>query len=85
MGEIACGNVKNRRDIILFLNDLPKVYILDHLEVMGFIESRGLMGMGVGYVDVHLLAAALLSNAPLWTRDKALASSADTLGMPFNL
>ncbi len=79
VGELACGNLKNRQTVIELLQALPPVKsALDH-EVMHFIESKGLMGKGIGYIDAHLCASALISGVKLWTRDKRLHGIAQTL------
>jgi predicted nucleic acid-binding protein len=52
-------------------------------EVLFFIEKHALMERGIGYVDVHLLAAARLAGTRLWTRDRQLVVVADELGMAF--
>mgnify|MGYP003973820441 FL=1 len=72
IGELACGSLKKRREIIQLLEALPVVDVLDNTEIIEFIESRKLMSIGIGYVDIHLLGSSLLSNTPLWTFDKAL-------------
>jgi predicted nucleic acid-binding protein len=72
IGELACGHLKNRAEILSLLNVLPLTAVAEHKEIMLFIESNGLMGRGLGYVDVHLLAAAVLSDVRLWTNDKPL-------------
>lgn len=72
VGELACGNIKNRREILSLLKDLPMASIADDDEVMATIEHHGLMWKGLGYIDVHLLASAILTNVPLWTLDKRL-------------
>lgn len=77
IGELACGNLKNRTAIISLLEALPMVYEAGHEEVLAFIESRQVMGKGLGYVDVHLLASALLTEVTLWTLDKRLDKAAD--------
>ena len=48
-------------------------------DVLAFVEGHDLMGKGLGYIDVHLLASAALTELPLWTFDKKLAEAADTL------
>ena len=85
IGELACGGIKNRYEIINLLNDLPSTDILDHYDVMEFIEYRKIMNKGVGYVDVHLLGSALVSGTPLWTFDKALRKIANQLSIEFEL
>jgi predicted nucleic acid-binding protein len=72
VGELACGNLKNRSAIISLLKALPQAIVAQHEEVMQFIENFGLMGKGLGYIDVHLLASARLTGIPLWTLDKKL-------------
>ena len=77
IGELACGNLANRRSILALLGTLPAAQIATDDEVMGFIERRRLMGRGIGYIDVHLLASvALTRGSRLWTRDKRLAAIA---------
>ena len=78
IGELACGNLKNRAEILSLLRALPSALIAEQEEVMLLVESKLLMGKGLGYVDVHLLAASFLSNVRLWTNDRSLAkASAD--------
>ena len=79
IGELACGNLKNRTDIISLLEALPMVFLVSHEEVLAFIETRNVMGKGLGYVDVHLLAATLLTGVSLWTLDKKLEKAAKEL------
>jgi len=81
IGEIACGNLKNRTLVLQLLQGLPQLQQALDKEVMTFIEDRGLMGKGIGYVDAHLCASALLSGAQLWTRDKRLSAVAQQLGV----
>lgn len=84
VGELACGSLKNRNEIIQLLEALPTVDVLEHVEIMEFIESRKLMSIGIGYVDVHLLGSSLLSNTPLWTRDKSLIKAAMLLNVCYS-
>ena len=82
-GELACGNLKNRSEILSLLQTLPMVTPAEHEEVMRFIESNRLMGKGLGYIDMHLLASALLSGVPLWTLDKRLKQISLKLGLAY--
>lgn len=81
IGELACGNLKSRTNLLGLLAALPKARVAQDEEVLYFIERHALMGRGIGYIDAHLLAAvALTEGARLWTRDKrldALARSRD--------
>jgi len=83
IGELACGNLKNRVEILSLLQALPQAKVAGHDEIMEFIEIHDLAGTGLGYVDVHLLASALLSKAPLWTADRSLSTAAEKLGIRF--
>ncbi len=76
IGELACGNIKNRRAILSLLSSLPMVEMIDNEEVLLFIEKKKLMGKGLGLIDVHLLAATLLSEVSLWTLDTKLQQEA---------
>ena len=80
VGELACGNLANRREVLRLLGDLPATPVATDEETLEFIERRSLMGRGLGYIDVHLLASTALTEAALlWTRDKRLAAVAQDL------
>jgi len=79
LGELACGNLKNRKEILSLLSALPSSDVASQEEVMHLISERKLSGKGLGWVDVHLLASAILSRSTLWTRDKALGAAAQRL------
>ncbi len=81
VGELGCGNLKSRTQILSLLNTLPMAHLAEHDEVMHFVEKYRLMGKGLGYVDVHLFASAMLTHVPLWTFDKRLGSVSATLGI----
>jgi predicted nucleic acid-binding protein len=83
IGELACGYLENRAEIISLLAALPQAPLLEHEEVLAFIEARMVMGKGLGYVDVHLLASSLLGGMPLWTLDAQLAKAAATMGFRY--
>jgi predicted nucleic acid-binding protein len=85
VSELACGNLKNRTIILSLLDALPMVLAAEHEEVLTFIESYSLMGKGLGYVDVHLLASAALSRLSIWTFDKKLKQAADILGVSYKI
>jgi predicted nucleic acid-binding protein len=85
IGELACGNLQNRDEVIRLLNDLPQAPVASHEEVMYFIESNKLMGQGVGYIDTHLLASTTLADkALIWTRDQRLQRIARKLKLAFD-
>ena len=83
VGELACGNLKDRAAILSFLQLLPMSIEAEHEEVLSFIENNHLMGKGMGYVDVQLIAAAILTGVPIWTLDKKLAQAADGLHIKY--
>ncbi len=83
IGELACGNLKNRNEIISLLQSLPMAPTVEFDEFLFFIDRNHMMGKGVGFVDVHLLASAQLAGILLWTADKKLKSSADQLELTF--
>jgi len=86
IGELACGNLKNRKMVLPLLQDLPAVQYATDAEVLFFIEKHGLMGRGIGYVDAHLLAAVMLDGtAQLWTRDKRLCVVAESMKLAFEV
>ena len=76
IGELACGNIKNRHEILTLLQALPETPTIDLAEYLYFIEQNHLTGTGIGFVDVHLLASAKLSGIFLWTNDKKLKETA---------
>jgi hypothetical protein len=76
VGELACGDLRNRARILSDLEALPSAVSATHEEVMELIEDRKLWGLGIGWVDVHLLASALLSHCQLWTLDRKLVRAA---------
>ncbi len=76
IGELACGSLKPRGQLLGLLRSLARLAAATDGEVLDFLERHRLMGRGLGYVDVHLLAATALHGAVLWTRDKRLKRAA---------
>ncbi len=83
IGELACGNIRNRKEILSLLGTLPTVEHIDEEELLLFIEKNNLMGKGLGLIDMHLLAAALLSEVSLWTLDAKSKKQASLLGLAY--
>ena len=83
IGELACGSLRRRKELLSLLDSLPRILEAEHDEVMSLVESRGLHGCGLDWVDVHLLASAMLGHTTLWTLDKRLAKQAQRLGVLF--
>ncbi|UCV17529.1 type II toxin-antitoxin system VapC family toxin [Ferribacterium limneticum] len=85
IGELALGSLQNRTAILGALQDLPQATVATEGEVLSFIEQNALYGIGIGYIDAHLLAAVRLSpGATLWTRDKRLLAAGTGLGLVEN-
>ena len=85
LGELACGNLANRSEVLGLLGGLPAALTATDPEALAFIERRALMGRGIGYIDVHLLAStALSSDTRLWTKDRRLAAVAMELDLAFD-
>ncbi|MBS1859893.1 MAG: PIN domain-containing protein [Acidobacteria bacterium] len=80
-GELACGNLKKRAAVLSDLRALPGATTVSDEEVMQFIEDRRLWGRGLGWIDFHLLASAMLSECGLWTLDRRLSRTARELGL----
>ncbi|MEO5883007.1 MAG: PIN domain-containing protein [Caldimonas sp.] len=82
IGEIACGVMPRRAETLALLHELPSTRVASHAEVLAFIERRALTGRGVGYIDLHLVASAMMTpHTRLWTRDRRLAALANGLGV----
>jgi predicted nucleic acid-binding protein len=84
IGELACGSLANRGQVLQLLQNLPTAVMAEPEEVLGYIERRRLFAQGIGYVDAQLLAStALTEGALLWTRDKRLLAVAHRLGCAY--
>jgi predicted nucleic acid-binding protein len=83
IGELACGNLGNRAEILMLLQALPSTPVLEPNEILHFIENNVLMGQGLGYVDIHLLASSILGKVVLWTADRRLREAAMSLGLSY--
>ncbi len=82
VGELALGSLKNRESILGSLKGLPQAAPATDEEVQQFIERNSLFGLGIGYIDAHLLAAVRLNaGSQLWTRDKRLGAIANRMGL----
>jgi predicted nucleic acid-binding protein len=82
MGELALGNLRQREVILDVFNNMPRAKIATDEEVLAFINQSKLYGLGVGYIDAHLLTSVRLTPGTLlWTRDKRLCAAASQLGL----
>ncbi len=84
VGEISCGRLRNREEVLQRLSDLPAINECEHAEVRLMIERRGLMGRGIGFIDAHLLCSVLSrQDTVIWTRDRGLRQIADDFGVAY--
>ncbi len=81
VGELACGALSRRSEVLGLLWNLTQAPVVEHEEVLTFLDSHALMASGLGWVDVHLLASAKLAGERFWTRDRRLAQAARRLGV----
>lgn len=81
IGELACGSLTPRAEVLSLLGALPSAALVEYPEVLHFVDDRRLHGRGLGWIDVNLLASSVLSRAPIWTLDKALLRVAKELGV----
>jgi predicted nucleic acid-binding protein len=82
LGELACGTIRKRDEILSLLAALAQLTVADHAEVMLLVERHQLMGKGLGWIDAHLLASTKLVGGTLWTLDGPLKKAARIVGVP---
>ncbi len=86
IGELACGNLKDRQTVLTDLENLPKASVATDDHVLSYIEQKQLMGRGIGYVDFHLLAATELTRSTeLWALDGRLMDVATELNLAYQI
>jgi predicted nucleic acid-binding protein len=82
IGEVLMGTPRDRQAVRELLQRLPLAQVASDTEVVEFIEKSQLYGIGIGYIDAHLLASVLLDpDTTIWTRDRRMAKVAETLGI----
>jgi predicted nucleic acid-binding protein len=84
IGELACGTLLRREEVLQWLRLLPGATLAEDSEVLELIEIEMLWGRGIGWVDAHLAAAARLGTDRLWTVDKTLARVCLHLGIAYD-
>jgi hypothetical protein len=83
IGELSCGRLTDRLEILSLLKALPRPPVAEHDEVLEFVDRNELAGSGIGWIDVHLLASARLGGICIWTLDQTLDRIARRLGIGF--
>jgi hypothetical protein len=82
VGELALSHLNPRGTILHMLSQLPAIGAVTDTEALAYIERHKLVGLGIGYIDVHLLASVqLAAGTTLWARDKRLRAVAEKLGL----
>jgi predicted nucleic acid-binding protein len=81
VGELACGNLRGRGELLGLLMALPEARLAEHQEVLHLLDSAHLYGRGLGWIDLHLLVSSLLSGCTLWTLDRPLQRAAAALNV----
>jgi predicted nucleic acid-binding protein len=84
IGELACGNLTRRKEVIVLLTHLPQAVQARPEDALYFLDKHELMGKGLGYIDIHLLASAALAGVALWTMDKRLSATSRKLGLCYS-
>jgi predicted nucleic acid-binding protein len=82
-GELLIGDSGGRTRLLNSYDLIYCVPAIGHAEVVGFVRSHKLYGRGIGWIDAHLLASALVADTPLWTADDRLATLANELGIGY--
>ena len=83
VGELACGTLRQRATTLGLLHRLPRVLTATDDEALHFLERHHLSGLGLGWTDVHLLAATALGHGQLWTVDRQLHEAGRRLRLAF--
>ena len=83
-GELLIGDCGGRREFLNNYRSMSQARTISHLEVVEFVRHRRIHGRSIGWVDVHLLASALVERVPLWTDDLRLAVVATELGIGYS-
>jgi predicted nucleic acid-binding protein len=83
IGELACGRFNKRNEILNLLKALPSCLCIEHNEILQYTERLELCGIGIGYVDAHLLISSRLFDLRLWTMDKRLEQAALELSLSY--
>lgn len=82
-GELLIGDKGGRKALLSDYDRMDRVPLVSHTEVVAFVRNRKLNGRGIGWIDAHLLASALVARAKLWTADSPLATIATELGIAY--
>jgi predicted nucleic acid-binding protein len=84
IGELACGSLARRQAVVNTLSALPMATLAENHEVLSYIDTHKLFSLGLGFIDIHLLASCTLSFTTIWTRDRRLNEAALALGLSYS-
>lgn len=82
-GELLIGDNGGRAELLADYQHMDQAQVIPHSDVVEFVRSRKLNGRGLSWIDVHLLASAVVGRLKLWTADATLASAAMELGIGY--
>jgi predicted nucleic acid-binding protein len=82
-GELLIGDRGGRGKVLAAYEQMQQASIVPHLDVVAFVRARGLYGRGVGWIDIHLLASAIVERLQLWTADPRFGAVAKELGVAY--
>jgi predicted nucleic acid-binding protein len=82
-GELLIGDKGGRKALLSEYSHIPWLPMIPHPELVGFVYSRRLHGRGAGWIEIHLLASALVSHVKFWTADHTLSLLAEGLGIAY--
>jgi predicted nucleic acid-binding protein len=83
-GELLIGDTGGRQELLANYERMDQAPVVAHADVVAFVRDRKLHGRGIGWIDVHLLASALVGRLKLWTTDSPLAALAKELGISYD-
>ena len=82
-GELLIGDKGGRKQLVAGYERMYQAPVVPHRDVVGCVRDRRLHGRGIGWIDAHLLASALVGRLRVWTTDPALATAAQELGIAY--
>jgi predicted nucleic acid-binding protein len=82
-GELLVGDMGGRKELLASYGRMDQAPFVPHTEVVAFVRDRKLNGRGIGWIDAHLLASALVGRLKLWTADSPLVTIATELGIAY--
>jgi predicted nucleic acid-binding protein len=80
-GELLIGDAGGRQQFLRWYEAMYYLPSISHTDVVTFVRAHRLYGSGIGWVDAHLLASAVVTAVPLWTADASLAKMANRFGV----